>query len=1025
MSSTSFADSAYSNLDSRVRRVGQRSERLLLCYGISRFLSVLLIAGFACGLADYLFRFQERGVRLIVSASLVVVVAAAFVRYVRPVWRFQITNLAVAARIEGRFPELRETLSSAISFLSGQGRGGVSDELQRLVITDASQQIDRLDLMECLDSRVPQRAAVATLLILAAVAGICYSNTDHSFLAARRMLMPWSEDAWPRWNTLSFQSPPRKLAAGADFEAELIDLAGHLPDQVTIQYWFAGTFESRVESRTMKRVAGRMIDRYSNVGRSFKYRAFGGDDDTMPWMQVDLVQPPRIDELRIDVQPPAYTQLPLQTFGREIRALEGSSITVNGRVNKPIGSVEISCDLAGDVSTWTAAITADQESFVFPSDGQPFVAVDSGTMLIQVFDEDGISAIEPLLCELQVVPDSVPTVSISSPSDEAVFLRAARVPLHLVVHDDLKIDAVQLRVGEDFVSLIRDADAAETSQGDTRSIHYEWRLESLPSLSVGDEVEFEVVASDFRPQIGSSGVRRLTIASSDELTRRLAGRRTRLRESILDILGVQRSANRQLAALRPRLSDIGDWQQEDLDAAQAVEFNQRHVSRLSLEGRSSLAGSLERLLQDIASNGLDGDLRSEELKILLEDLRESERLELRPAEDRLGQAVRLARRAHGTIDSASLARMLEESSRLQIAVIDRFEQMSESLAQQRNVRDVEMMLANLQDGQWQVSDATRTSPTIGRDRRQLSARERTNLGLLADQQRALAKQLSQMLSAIETLAGRTATTQPRTAAVMQETLQTARSHTIDGMLREAGRSIEQNRIGMAVSQQQRVEEALGKMAVVLGSNSHSVGLESQAAESLDRRQLQESLVGLRTEQLLLADGVHELASAVSPLELPSSPYRPLAKQQRLLGERVVALLQHLARRPTLTFLLEQVGAEMEIAADRVASEDVSPGTERIQRDAARRLQMAIGVATADRDATEPIRASDGQGSEQSSAANPSLDLRELRLLRAMQEDVNRRTAEYAALGAENGSDQLQNLAAEQAWLANRVKELAK
>ncbi len=401
-------------LSERVRLVGRRSERLVVCYAISCFLTVVVATGFLLGMADYLVRYQDLGMRLIASTVLLTVVIVAYARYLRPAIKRRLTNLEVARRIEDRFPRLNGRLSSAISFLQQPNSGG-SAELQHVVVDDAVRSIKDLDLMDCLDAQAPRRAAAGTVLLLVIVGAVCYPHRETVQLASQRMLMPWSQVSWPRWNSLSFYAPAQRIAAGDDFEVELIDLNGRLPEQVNIQYWFAGESQQQAVSRPMTRVGDRLVDRYSNVTRSFRYRAFGGDDDTMPWHLATVVEPPQIEELHIDVQPPAYSgQSPLAS-GRHIRALEGSQIRVSAKVNKRLARVAWKSDLVDEVFLDAPALAADGRTFVAPTE-MPFLVRESGAFWFDFTDEDGIVRNEALRCELQVVADFPPAVVLESPS---------------------------------------------------------------------------------------------------------------------------------------------------------------------------------------------------------------------------------------------------------------------------------------------------------------------------------------------------------------------------------------------------------------------------------------------------------------------------------------------------------------------------------------------------------------------------------------------------------------------------------
>ena len=63
----------------QVQRVGRQARRLLLLYGLSGVIAVVLAAALLVGLVDYLLRYQDVGLRLIGSgAVLLVLISSAF-----------------------------------------------------------------------------------------------------------------------------------------------------------------------------------------------------------------------------------------------------------------------------------------------------------------------------------------------------------------------------------------------------------------------------------------------------------------------------------------------------------------------------------------------------------------------------------------------------------------------------------------------------------------------------------------------------------------------------------------------------------------------------------------------------------------------------------------------------------------------------------------------------------------------------------------------------------------------------------
>jgi len=60
----------------------------------------------------------------------------------------------------------------------------------------------------------------------------------------------------------------------------------------------------------MTHVDDSLVARRDNVRQSFEFRAEGGDDHSMPWTKVEVVEPPQLSSLTIVTHPPAYTACP-------------------------------------------------------------------------------------------------------------------------------------------------------------------------------------------------------------------------------------------------------------------------------------------------------------------------------------------------------------------------------------------------------------------------------------------------------------------------------------------------------------------------------------------------------------------------------------------------------------------------------------------------------------------------------------------------------------------------------------------
>ena len=68
-----------------------------------------------------------------------------------------------------------------------------------------------------------------------------------------------------------------------------------LPSSVRVFYrWANANGSFTTESESMRFVHNAMVVRRENIQRPFSYRVEGGDDRSMPWRRVEVVEPPAI-----------------------------------------------------------------------------------------------------------------------------------------------------------------------------------------------------------------------------------------------------------------------------------------------------------------------------------------------------------------------------------------------------------------------------------------------------------------------------------------------------------------------------------------------------------------------------------------------------------------------------------------------------------------------------------------------------------------------------------------------------------
>ncbi len=155
-------------LQAKVRSVRRLAQRVRLVYGLAWMIVAALAAALVVGLVDYFLRSSELGVRFIFSLGVLACIGWAAWRFLWPSLASHLSDIQVAQRIQRRWPQLNDRLSSSLEFLSqeeGDHMAG-SPALRRTVVAEATAQIDGLPLAEAIDIRRPLPALIAAGVLL-------------------------------------------------------------------------------------------------------------------------------------------------------------------------------------------------------------------------------------------------------------------------------------------------------------------------------------------------------------------------------------------------------------------------------------------------------------------------------------------------------------------------------------------------------------------------------------------------------------------------------------------------------------------------------------------------------------------------------------------------------------------------------------------------------------------------------------------------------------------------------------------
>ena len=490
-------------LEAKIRSIRRRVQCWLLVEGAARLAAWVVGGAVVLGAADYGFRFQDLGLRVLACGGFFTLVGWAGYQFVVEAgWR-NFSELALALRLERCFPALADRLASSVAFLqqTQQDPTEGSSALRALTIEQAAQQAASIDFREALDVRPVVRSVLVASAILAAAAALVWSAPDSAQIAFIRLAAPFSDTSWPQRTHLILLDRVERIARGNPLELFVEEKNGNLPDDLRIHYRLEMPEGIQEQTEAVPRITQRTeTGQWKELGhvrreglfRPFWYRVTGGDDTAMDWIRVEILEPPSLLHCQVRLIPPEYTGLPPETAGQWIRALIGSRVEITGSANRRLRAATL---LADEDQHYPAQILPDGRSFQIgavssvggsgggppaeaagktsigpstagnhspsvskrmhqkeTSSGQTEDAGESPRVLcirqsgrwrLRLIDEDGLEH-EAASWEVRAVPDLPPSLMVESPPVLTYATPGAVVPLRVKVKDDLGIQRVDL-----------------------------------------------------------------------------------------------------------------------------------------------------------------------------------------------------------------------------------------------------------------------------------------------------------------------------------------------------------------------------------------------------------------------------------------------------------------------------------------------------------------------------------------------------------------------------------------------------
>ena len=751
-------DAMSQTLRNQLRQIRRRVRLAVGLRGLSWVVVLVFGSALAVGFLDWLIQWNDGGVRLLLSASFAGLAVWGCWRFLIRGLFFQLTDVELAHRIEDRYPQFQDRLSSTVQFVEGGCRPEVgSPDLQQHVIDETLQSIERVDLADIVELRGVLRIASAAVVVCLATAIVTTFNQPAAATAVNRLVFPWSERAWPKRTALQLldtdfvpleldAGEPIRLAFGDGREYLVENRKGALPETVLLQSLSEGEPHTRSLARRRIRDESGRTREFAVVElagrRNERFRVVGGDDDSMPWYSVEVIPPPLVDSLHVTLDPPDYLQQSSQELLRGVGHIEGvvgTRVGVEAHFNKPVQSAELRIkgrsgtplDVSSDGTTIATAFEISEAG--------------TSSYWFVLHDRDGFANVEAPRYEIRGLPDRIPDVYLERPATDLRATPKAAIGLRIVARDDFGLSSLSLRfrINESEEETVVDLELPVDESPVTETVATPvWKLAEL-GLRPGMRLAFHASGTDAfdlgGEHVGHSATRIISIVSEMDKIEELTSRQIDVLEDLERVRRVQNPARKQTTELKLQIATVGRLRPEDVDSLNRVEMQQRQVqSRLfnPIDGTLSL---LWNMRDEVTSNQLDAPAltrRLDDLTQTLSDLRDDV---LPPLQQDLTRAVKQAQ----TGSSRAVADALELVGEHQQTVTDVLDAMQHTFTRWKRHSDLSEELERLARGQKEIHEQTLAPPpgTLGRPFERLKPQEQADLVKLGKRQRSLADEL--------------------------------------------------------------------------------------------------------------------------------------------------------------------------------------------------------------------------------------------------------------------------------------------
>jgi hypothetical protein len=442
--------------------------------------------------------------------------------YVVPLVVRSINPTYAARTIEEATPSLKNSLINFL--LLRQERASIKEIVFRAIEQKAATDIAAVPVEAVVDRSRLIHAGYVLCVVMAVFAAYKILSPKDPFQTVARVLAPWADIVRPSRVQISDVQP----GSAPVYLGQTVNISAHIAgardrDRVQLRYStidgqtvdrivdMASTAGGRYTATLPPAEADRMVPA-SGLQQDVSYQIFAGDAESLRY-RLTVVAAPTIIVERLEYVFPTYTKRSPETIAQQgdIKALEGTKVTIHAVANQPIKLARLEFDASGkDTSSEILPLSAEGSRAwgtitlqLKPDRQTPW----HSNYQVRFYNERGEVSQQPILHKIEVIPDLAPEAQVLEPKQLRVEVPEDGQQTIEVRAVDPDYGLRRLRI-EGFVggkpvvdvNLLPD----DSDQPPQANVPYAFRPREH-KLKAGDELKYAAVAEDNRtnPQTGS------------------------------------------------------------------------------------------------------------------------------------------------------------------------------------------------------------------------------------------------------------------------------------------------------------------------------------------------------------------------------------------------------------------------------------------------------------------------------------------------------------------------------------------